>query len=155
MRDKRCSDVAVAGQQLQRGSGHAGLVQQANGLERDQWSLLGGLCHYRIAGHQRRRHLPRKDRQRKIPRRDRGEHAAAAQPQRVALPGRARHGFVSAEQITALRGVIAAKINGFADFRDRIVQRLAALALQQRDEARRVSLQQVAGSFQDLGARVG
>ena len=88
MRDQRGADAAVAGHQMQRRCGHAGLMQQPHGLRRDQRRLLGGLCHHRIAGHQRRRDLAQKDRQRKIPRRDRHEDATAAQSQDVALAGR-------------------------------------------------------------------
>ena len=114
-----------------------------------------GLATTAIAGHQRRRNLAEEDRQRKIPRRYRDEHATAAQPQHIALAGRARHGFARPEQNAALRGVVAAEIGGFADFRQRIVQRLAALVLQQRDEVRRAALQQIGGIVQDAGAGLG
>ena len=152
MRHQRRADGPVARHQMQRGGGHAGLVQQADGLGRDQRRLLGGLCHHRIAGHQRRRDLAHEDRQRKIPRRYRDEHAAAAQPQAVALAGRPRHRFVRAEQLAAFGGVVAAEIDGLAHFRERVVEGLAALALQQRDEMRRALLQQIGGALQDFRA---
>ena len=56
----------------------------------------------------------------------------------------------SPNSFAALRGVVAAEIDGLADFRKRVVQRLAALALQQRDEMRRALFQQVGGLFQDV-----
>ena len=75
--------------------------------------------------------------------------------QHIALAGRARHGLAVAEQFAALRGIIAAEIDGLAHFRERVVQRLAALALQQRDEMRRALLQQVGGLLQNVRARLG
>ena len=130
-------------------------MQQSNGLRRDQRRLFGGFCHHRISGHQCRRYLPCKDRQRKIPWRYRDKNAAAAQLEHIALAGRPRHGFALAEQLAALRGIVAAEIDGFADFRKRIIERLAALALQQRDEMRTPLLQQVCGSLQDFRAHLG
>ena len=62
---------------------------------------------------------------------------------------------IGAEQVAALRGVVAAEIRGLADFRERVIERFAALALQQRDEARRAPLQEVGGLFQDFRARLG
>ena len=155
MRHQRGADPAVALHQMQRGRRYAGFMQQAHGFRRDQRRLLGGLCDDGIAGHQRRRDLPQKDRQRKIPRRYRDEDATAAQPQHVALAGRARHRLAVAEQFATLRGVVAAEIDGLADFRKRVVQRLAALALQQRDEMRRALFQQVGGLFQQVCPRLG
>ena len=137
MRDQRGADLAVALHEMQRGGRHAGFMQQLHGFRRDQRRLLGGLRHHGIAGHQRRRDLAQKNRQRKIPRRDRNEDAAAAQSQHIAFAGRPRHRFAVAEQLSALRGVVAAEVDGLAHLRQRIVQRLAALALQQRDEMRR------------------
>ena len=103
MRHQRRADAAVALHQMQRGSGHAGLMQQPHGLARDQRRLFGRFCDHGIAGHQRRRDLAQKDRQRKIPRRDRDEDAAAAQGEHIALAGRPRHRLAVAEQLAALR----------------------------------------------------
>ena len=147
------ADPAVARHQMQRRRRHAGFMQQPHGFSRDQRRLLGRLRDDGVAGHQRRRDLAQKDRQRKIPRRDRDEDAAAAQAQHVALAGRSRHRLAFAEQFAALRGVVAAEIDGLADFRERVVQRLAALALQQRDEMRRALFQQIGGLLQRGCAR--
>ena len=86
LRHQRRANASVAGHQMQRRSGHAGLMQQANGRRRNPRRLFGGLGNDRIAGHQRRRDLAEEDRQREIPRRYRDEHAAAAQPSTLLSP---------------------------------------------------------------------
>ena len=58
------------------------------------------------------------------------DDSAAAQSQAVVLAGRPRQRFACAEQSSAFGGVVAAEVGGFAHLRDRIVQRLAAFALQ-------------------------
>src|SRR5258708_18106650 len=83
-----------------------------------------------------------------MPRRDRHKNAATAQSEQIALAGWSWHDLALAELVAALGRVVAAEIRGLADFRQRIVQRLAALALQQRDEMRRALLQKVGGRFQ-------
>ena len=134
MRHQHAADPAVARHQMQRGRRHAGFMQQPDGFSRNQRRLFGRLRNDRVAGHQGCRDLTQKDRQRKIPRRDRDEDATAAQAEHVALARWSRHRLAFAEQLAPLRGIVAAEIHGFADFRDRIIQCLAALALQQRDE---------------------
>ncbi len=148
MRRQHRADRAVAGHELQRRGRDAGLMQQPDGLGRDQRRLLGRLGDHGIAGHQRRRDLAEEDRQRKIPGRDRDEDAAAAQAKLVALAGRARHGFARAEQLASLGGIVAAEVGGFAQLRQRVVERLAALALQQRHEMRGARFEQVGGFLQ-------
>ena len=91
----------------------------------------------------------------KIQRRYRDEDAPAAQAKDVALAGRSRNRLALTEQVASLRGIVAAEIHGLANFRDRIVQRLAAFALQQRDEIRRAPLQQIGGLLQHRRARRG
>ena len=71
--------------------------------------------------------------------------------QHVALAGRSRHRLAFAKQPAALAGVIAAEVGGLAHFRERVVERLAALALQQRDEARGAALQEIGGFLQRRG----
>src|SRR3981081_1022497 len=133
---------------MQRGRRPTGFMQQPKALGCSQRGLFGGLGGDRISGHQCRRYLTCKDRQRKIPWRYRDEYAAAAQLEHVALAGRSRQGFALAEQLAALRRVVAAEINGLADFRKRVIERFAALALQQRDEMRTSLLQQICCFFQ-------
>src|ERR1700730_15793416 len=111
---------------MQRGRGHAGLVQQADRLGRDQRSLFGGFCDDRIAGHQGGRDLPGKDGKRKIPWRDCDEYAAAAQQQDIALAGRSRHGFARMEPFFAFCGVEAAEIGRLANLRAVTATRLLA-----------------------------
>ena len=55
--------------------------------------------------------------------------------------------------MACLDRVIAAQIHGFADFRHRIIERLAALGLQQRDEAAVLCFDQGGGALQRGGAR--
>src|SRR5258708_31699021 len=130
-------------------------MQQSQCLSRDQRRLFGGFGDDTIAGHQGGGDLPGKNRQRKIPRRNRYEHAAAAQRQYVALARRPRHGFARAEQLFAFGGVVAAEIGRLADFRKRIIERLAAFALQQRDDMRMPLLQHISSPFQDSSAYLG
>ncbi|MGY4348625.1 hypothetical protein ACVWXM_005092 [Bradyrhizobium sp. GM7.3] len=148
------ADAAVASDEVQCACGDAGLVQQPHRLDRDARGLLCGLGHHAVAGHQRRRDLAEEDRQRKIPWRDCHEDAAAAHGQRIALAGRARHRHIVAEQLATLRGIIAAEVGGLAQLRQRIVERLAALALQQRYEMGRAVLQKMRGLLQRRRARV-
>ena len=54
-----------------------------------------------------------------------------------------------AEQLAALGGVVAAEIGSFANFRDGIIQRLAAFPLQQRDEVRPALFQQIRRALQN------
>src|SRR3954466_15369838 len=82
-------------------------VQEANGLDRHQRGLLGGLRHHRIASRQRRDDLAEKYRQREIPRADTDEHAAAAVTQLVRFTGRSRH-RLRRQRAARLGGVIAA-----------------------------------------------
>ena len=155
MRHQRGADPSVACHQMQRRHRHAGFMQQPHGLCGNQRRLFGWFCNDRVAGHQCCRDLPQKNRQRKIPRRDRDEDATAAQAKYIALAGRPRHRLAFSEQFASLGGVVAAKIHGLADFRNRVVKRLAALALQQCDEMRRALFQQIGGLFQCGCARAG
>ena len=68
--------VAVAGQKLERGRRHAGLVQQVDGERGDQRRLFGRLGENGIASGERRRDLAGEDRERKVPGADAGEGAA-------------------------------------------------------------------------------
>ena len=69
--ERRTDGLARTRQQLQRGSGHAGAMEEPHRLVRDQRRLLGGLCEHGIARRERGARLTDEDRQRKIPRRDR------------------------------------------------------------------------------------
>ena len=88
---ERGADLAVARHEMQRLDRHAGGVQDAHGLRRDQRRLLGRLGDHGIAGGERGAHLAEEDRERKIPRADADEHAAAAIAKLVDLAGRPRH----------------------------------------------------------------
>ena len=127
-------------------------MQQTNRFRGDQWRLLGGFGNHRIAGHERRRDLADKNRQRKIPWRDRNECAAPAQLEHIAFAGGAGHGFAIPEQLPTLRRVIAAEIHRLANLRKRVVEGLAALALQQRNEVRVLLLQEIRRALQDFRA---
>ncbi len=99
--------------------------------------------------------MPREDRQRKIPRRYRNEYATAAQLEHIALAGRSGQGVARAKQFSSLAGVVPAVIGRLADFRECVIQRLAALALQQRDEMRPPLFQQHCRFLQDFRALPG
>ena len=88
--------------------------------------LLRGFADHGIPSHQRRRNLPREDRQREVPGGDTDKRPAPSEVIEIILPR--RPGQLLAlwrKERTPLRGVIAAKINGFADFALRIGQGFA------------------------------
>ena len=151
--DEARTDRAVAGNEMQRARRHAGIVQQRNGKRGDQRCLLGRLGDDRIAGDQRGGHLAEEYREREIPRADADEDAAAAIAQLVALAGRARQRLWR-KRGPRLRGVIAAIIDRLAQLGKRIVQRLAAFALQQRDQPAAVDLEPIGGAFEHSGALI-
>ena len=151
--DKARADVAVAGNEMQRARRHAGFVQQRNGERGDQRRLLGRLGDDGIAGDERGGHLAEEYRQREIPRADADKDAAAAIAQFVALAGRPRH-RLRRKRDPRLRGIIAAVIDRLAQFGERIVERLAAFVLQQRDQPAAVDLEPVGGAFERGGALV-
>src|SRR5206468_6774108 len=82
-------------------------------------------------------------------------YATPAQRESIALARWAGQGFAMAEQLAAFGGIVPAKIHRFPNFRERIVQGLATLALQQRDEMRCSLLKQIGEPFQDLRAALG
>ena len=152
--DQRRADRAVARHEIERIDRNAGRVQELHRLEGDERRLLGGLGDDGIAGGERRGDLAGENRQRKIPRADADEDAAAAQAIAVLLAGRAGQDRFRAEEAARLGGVVAAEIGRLADFRDAVVERLAALVREQRDEAVAVLLDQVGGAFERCGALV-
>src|SRR5207248_7627753 len=127
------------------------LMQQADRFRRYQGRLLGRLRDNAVAGDQRCAHLAQEDRERKIPRRDRDEHAASAQAQHIALAGWTGHRFALVKQPAAFARVIAAEIGGLAHLGERIVECLAALALQECDEMRFSLFQEVCGFLEAGG----
>src|SRR5437764_2680140 len=129
-------------------------MQQPDGLSRNQRRLLGRIRNDYVARHQRRGDLTHEDCQRKIPWRDRDEDAAATQTEHVALARRSRHRLAFAEQLASLRGIVTAEIRGLADFRDRIIECLAAFAVQQRDETRRAPFYEIGRLLQRRRARL-
>src|SRR6185312_17282463 len=99
--------------------------------------------------------LAGENRERKIPRRDRDEDAAPAQPQYVALAGRAGQALLFPEQRAPFRGVVAAEIDGLAYFRDRVVERLARFPLQERKETGFSFREEIGGALKHAGAGLG
>ena len=146
--DEPRADGAVAGHELQRARRDARLVQEAHGRRGDERRLLGRFRDDAVAGDQRRRDLAEEDRERKVPRRDRDEDAASAQAQHVRLARRPGHRLPGPEQAAALRRVIASEIDRLADLRERVVEGLAALDLQQVDEPPAPRLEEVRGALE-------
>ena len=151
--DEARTNGAVAGHEMQRARRHAGIVQQRHGERGDQRRLLGRLGDDGIAGDKRRGHLAEEYGQREIPRADADEDAAAAITQLVALAGRARH-RLRRKRDARLRGVIAAIVDRLAQLGERVVERLAALALQQREQPAAIDLEPVGGAFEHGGALI-
>ena len=72
----------------------------------------------------------------------------------VLLAGRAGQDRFGAEMAAGFRGVVAAEIGGLADFRHAVVERLAALVREQRQEAVAVLFDQIGGALERCGALV-
>src|SRR4051794_2164861 len=122
-------------------------MQDAYSFGGDQWRLLRGLCHHGVAGDQCRRHLTEEDRQWKIPRTDADEHAATTAAQLIAFAGRTRH-RLKHQRMARLRRIVAAEIDRLAMLGHRVVERLAALALHQRDETATLLFQEIARALE-------
>src|SRR3974390_1633987 len=119
-------------------------MQQPDRFEGDEWSLLRGLRHHRVAGGKRGGNLSGENSQRKIPRTDADKDTPAAIAQLIALPGRAGQ-YSRNKNALRLGSVVAAEVSGLAHFGDTIVERLAALALQQRYQTAAGLFDQIAG----------
>ena len=150
--DELRANIAVAGNQVQRGDRHAGFMQQRDRAGGDQRRLLGRLGDNGVPGHERSAHLTEKNRERKIPWTDADKNAAAAVTQQIAFAGRPRHQR-GRQRMSRLRGVVAAIVDRLAHFRKRIVKRLAAFGLQEREQGTAILLQQIGGTFEPYGAR--
>ncbi len=153
MPDQRRADAPVSDSKLQRILRHAGRMEQPHSVRRDARRLLGRLGDHGVARHERRRHLAEEDRQREIPGADTDEDAAALQLQPVLLARGAgeQHARV-AEVLARLGRVVAAEIDGLAQLRDRIVDRLAAFVAQQRQQRPALPLQRVGHAVEAGGA---
>ena len=125
----------IAGQELQRGGGNPGLMQQANGKGGDQRGLFGGFGQHAIASRQSGGDLAGKDGEREVPRADTGHDATGG-----------------VAQGCAFGGVIAQEINGFAQFIHAVSLGLARLSRQQREDRAKVRLIQISGAVQGGGA---
>ncbi len=147
VRDKRRSNVAVAGNELERRLGYAGLEQQANRFVGDERRLFRRLGDHGIARDERGDNLSEKNRERKIPWRNAHEDAAPMATQAVVLAGWTRHRRLHANQ-ARLRGVIAAQVRRLANLRERVVEGLSGFALQQRDEPAAPRLDQIGRAFE-------
>ena len=155
MGDEGSAELAVAGSEVQRGLGDAGLVQQAHGERGDQRGLRRRLGDDAVAGDQRRGDLADEDREREVPGRDADEGPTAAQDQAVVLAGRAGKSGRHGELGLGFGSVVAQEVDGFAEFGDGVVQRLAGLGLEQRQDRAAARFHQVGGLAQRGGAVAG
>ncbi len=110
-------------------------MQQFHREHADERGLLGGLRDHGVARRQSRRDLPEENREREIPRSDRHDHAARAIKQAIILSGGAGKSDGRAHDALGLARIETQEIDRLADLGDAIIERLARLALQQRDEA--------------------
>src|SRR5215472_18605547 len=138
---------------MERRRGYAGLVKQAHRRRGDQWGLLGGLGDDRVAGRERSHHLAAEDCKREIPRTDADEDAAAAVMQLIALAGRARQQLGRQASARSVR-IVAAEVRRLAHFGKRVVKRLAAFRLKQRNQRTAPLLQKIGGTVERRGARL-
>src|SRR5262245_37720639 len=131
----------------------AGGMQDAHRLGGNQRGLLCGLRHYAVAGGERACDLAEENRERKVPRADADEGAAAAVAELVAFAGWAGQ-RLRGEPAARLEPVVATEIDRLAHLAHRIIERLAAFGLQQRDQPAAPLLQEIARAFERGGARV-
>ena len=95
--DQRSADGgAVAGEELEDVGGHAGAVEQADGVGGDQRGLLGGLGEDGVAGGERSRDLAGEDGEREVPGGD-ADHRAQGLVGAVVELGADAGGVVAAE----------------------------------------------------------
>ena len=137
--------------------GHAGRMQQFDGLERHHRGLLGRFGQHAVAGDQGRRHLTQKNRQREIPGADADPGATPQQAQAVALAGQAQGRVVRRQgqrlhQSLRLLCVVAQEIDRLAHLANRIAPGLEGFLDQDRGEARQLLLQRVGSGQQHAGA---
>ncbi|ESS37073.1 Flagellar hook-length control protein FliK [Burkholderia cenocepacia KC-01] len=126
---------------MHRAGRHAGLAQEAHRLRGDQRRLFGRLREHRVAGGERRGHLAHEDREREVPRAD-TDHGAE------------RAVRVVREFAADLRRVVAQEVDRFADFGDRVRQRLAGFAHDQAHQRVHLRFEEVSGAHQAIGACV-
>ena len=121
--------------------------------EGDQRRLLGRLGDDGVAGGERRRDLAEEDGEREIPRADADEAPRPRRTRRFSSPVGPGSGGRRSRNGRGLGGVVAAEIDRLADLRDGVVERLAGLACEQRQQrSRRASIRSAARS-QRGGAR--
>ena len=128
----------IARQQLQHVARHAGLVQQARGVMRDDGRLFGGFGQHAIACRKRACNLPGENGQRKVPRADAGEDAA--------------RGVLKA---FGLACIIAQEIHRFAQFAQRVGLGFAGFARKDGKDRAEMVFIQIGGLGQDTGAAGG
>ena len=105
-----------------------------------------GLATTAISRDQRRCDLADENREREIPGRNADKDAASMPTQDIGFARRARQRHVGAEN-PRLAGVVAAKIGRLAHLGERIVESLAALALQQGDQRAASRLDEIGRAF--------
>ena len=120
-------DVAAAWQQLQRAARNSGLVKQFDRAMCNQRGLLGRFGQHDVTGRQRRGDLACEDREREVPGTDAGHRSKCEQ----------------VDGAVHLRCVIAQEVDRFANFGNRVGQRLAGLAHGQRHQLVVVFFEQI------------
>jgi len=148
MRGQRGTDVAFARHEEESVLGDSGLIHQLGGLKGDQGCLLRRFRHHRIAAQKCGADLSEKNRQREVPGRYADKHAAAAIAVAVLLTCRAWHQPTLAEQRSGLVGIVAAEVNGFADFGDAVGETLSRFHGEDHHQPVAVFLQQIAKAFE-------
>src|SRR5262249_6105735 len=135
---------------MKRTNLHPRQMQQLHRFKGDERCLFGGLRHDAISGGESSRNLADENGERKIPRTDADENAPPAVTQFVALAGWAWQRPAN-KCAPRLAGIVATMIRGFAHFCNAIVDRLAALILQESDQRRAILLDQIAGALEQRG----
>ena len=122
-------------------------MHQPDSLEGDKRCLFGRLGDDGVAGGERSGDLADENRKRKVPRTDADENAASAQPVTVLLPGRTGEKRPLTKMPARLRRVVAAEVGRLAHLGDAVVERLAALVHEERDQAVAMCLDQIGSTL--------
>ena len=150
--DERVADVrAAAGDQVHGARREAGLGHQLDEQHRAVRRVAGRLEHDRVAGDERRHHLPARDRHREVPGRDDPDDADRLADAHRPLVGQLGRDCV-AECAAPLAGHQERDVDAFLDVAARLGEHLAHLAGHRAGEALLVLRHELAEAVEDLAA---
>src|SRR5271166_1927420 len=127
MLDHRGADFAAEpGDDVHHARGNAGVMQRLHEVENREWRVLRGLDDGGVAGNQRGKQLPRRDRHREVPRRNHGAHAQRLADGHSELVGQLRGDGWPKQPAAFTSGVVTA-VDGFLYVAPRLLDDFAHL----------------------------